>query len=169
MLLEPTSFPPKATSCGDAVTLAGTAAGVAVGAADRRVPPERQAIRAASAAARAPASMAALLPEAVAVTGSWPTAAAIAGSEAAPMAAPTWRLVWLTDPALISQWDVLVAAEGDRISRERIAGRGAGHGRKTRRPAHEAWRVRDVLGRPCLAARDREMLAECEWTTRHVQ
>jgi DNA invertase Pin-like site-specific DNA recombinase len=27
---------------------------------------------------------------------------------------------WLTDPALISQWDVLVAAKGDRISRERI-------------------------------------------------
>ncbi|HEY3977842.1 MAG TPA: recombinase family protein, partial [Streptosporangiaceae bacterium] len=27
---------------------------------------------------------------------------------------------WLTDPALIAQWDVLVAAAGDRISRERI-------------------------------------------------
>jgi hypothetical protein len=27
---------------------------------------------------------------------------------------------WLTDPALIAQWDVLVAATGDRISRERI-------------------------------------------------
>jgi DNA invertase Pin-like site-specific DNA recombinase len=27
---------------------------------------------------------------------------------------------WLTDPALIARWDVLVAAKGDRISRERI-------------------------------------------------
>jgi hypothetical protein len=27
---------------------------------------------------------------------------------------------WLTDPALVAQWDVLVAAAGDRISRERI-------------------------------------------------
>jgi DNA invertase Pin-like site-specific DNA recombinase len=27
---------------------------------------------------------------------------------------------WLTDPALVTRWDVLVAAKGDRISRERI-------------------------------------------------
>jgi Resolvase, N terminal domain len=27
---------------------------------------------------------------------------------------------WLTDPAFVAQWDVLVAAAGDRISRERI-------------------------------------------------
>jgi hypothetical protein len=27
---------------------------------------------------------------------------------------------WLTDPALVSSWDVLVVAKGDRISRERI-------------------------------------------------
>jgi len=27
---------------------------------------------------------------------------------------------WLTDSALVTQWDVLVAAAGDRISRERI-------------------------------------------------
>jgi hypothetical protein len=42
--------------------------------------------------------MAALVPLAVAVTGSWLTAAEIAGSSAAPIAAPICRLVLTTPP-----------------------------------------------------------------------
>jgi hypothetical protein len=62
------------------------------------VRPLRQAMIVARAAATAPASMAALVPSAVAATGSWLTAAAIAGKAAAPMAAPIWRLVLMTPP-----------------------------------------------------------------------
>ena len=58
----------------------------------------RQAISAAMAAATAPVSMAARAPVALIATGSWLTAAAIAGSDAAPSAAPTWRLVLITPP-----------------------------------------------------------------------
>jgi hypothetical protein len=58
----------------------------------------RQAMIAARAAAIAPASIAARAPCAVTATGSWLTATAIAGSPAAPRAAPTWRLVLMTPP-----------------------------------------------------------------------
>jgi hypothetical protein len=52
----------------------------------------------ASSAAIAPASIAARAPAAVVVAASWPTAAEIAGSTAAPAAAPIWRLVLMTPP-----------------------------------------------------------------------
>jgi hypothetical protein len=58
----------------------------------------RQAMIAARAAAIAPASMAARVPRAVTATESWLTAAAIAGRAAAPIAAPTCRLVLMTPP-----------------------------------------------------------------------
>jgi hypothetical protein len=65
---------------------------------DCAVPGPRQAISAATAAVIAAASMAALVPVAVAASGSWLTAAPMAGSSAAPSAAPTWRLVLTTPP-----------------------------------------------------------------------
>jgi hypothetical protein len=64
----------------------------------RATPMLRQAIVAARAEAIAPASIAALVPCAVVVTESWLTAAATAGSAAAPSAAPICLLVLMTAP-----------------------------------------------------------------------
>jgi hypothetical protein len=88
----------RVTSGGRAATAAGTATDAGDDSVALAVRPERQARRAARPAATAPASIAALVPEAVDATGSWPTAAAIAGRAAAPMAAPTCRLVLMTPP-----------------------------------------------------------------------